>query len=116
MSVNAKFIADFSSFQAAVAQAEVQLRGFEGSAAKVETSLNRMANSLSGTKLIQDATLMAQAVEQIGGPSKLTTNELARLGTQAGEAGEKMKRLRIEGPPGLEAIASADHGATAANA
>src|SRR2546421_8657854 len=112
MSVNAKFIADFELFFAAVQRAEVELRGFEQGAAKVETSLNRMANSLSGTQMIQQATLMAQAVEQIGGPSKLTTNELARLSAKATEAAEKMKRLGIEGPPGLQAIPSATSGAT----
>src|SRR5438128_4038320 len=107
MGVNAKFIADFESFYAAVQKAEVSLRSFETGSAKVETSLNRMANSLSGTKLIQDATVMAQAVEQIGGTSKLTTNELATLGGRANEAVEKMKRLGIEVPPGLQAIALA---------
>ena len=97
--------ADFSSFTRAVDQAQVQLKGFEGNAGKVESSLTRMANSLSGNKLIQDATLMAEAVELVGGASKLTDAELKRLGATAAEAVEKMKRLGMEVPDGLQKIA-----------
>src|SRR5437868_790002 len=104
---NATFVANFDQFFSAVQKAEAQLRDFETGAGKVQSSLDRMANALSGTKLIQDATVMAQAVEQIGGTSKLTTNELATLSGRANEAVEKMKKLGIEVPPGLQAIASA---------
>lgn len=101
----ARFAADFSEFQAACAKADVTLNGFEGNANKVQTSLNRMANSLSGTKLIQDATLMSEAVDRIGGISKLTENELARVSAQAAEAVEKMKALGTDVPPGLQKLA-----------
>src|SRR5437016_5247402 len=114
MGVNAVFRADFESFYAAVQKAEVSLRSFETGSAKVETSLNRMANSLSGTKLIQDATVMAQAVEQIGGTSKLTTNELASLGAKANEAVEKMRKLGIDIPEQLQRLAADTKGATSA--
>jgi hypothetical protein len=97
--------ADFSAFTRAVDSAQVQLKGFEGNAGKVENSLERMANSLSGNKLIQDATLMAEAVELIGGASKLTDAELAKLGRTATEAVEKMKRLGMDVPDGLQKIA-----------
>ena len=97
--------ADFSDFTRAVDQAQVQLKGFEGNAGKVESSLSRMTNSLSGTKLIQDATLMAEAVELIGGASKLTDAELKRLGATAAEAVQKMERLGVDVPDGLRKIA-----------
>jgi hypothetical protein len=78
--------ADFSSFTRAVDESVIKLRGFEGDAGKVGTALNKMGDSLSGRKLIQDALLMAEAVEKIGGASKLTDAELAKLGRTAGEA------------------------------
>ena len=66
---------------------------FEAGSAKVKASLERMETSLSGKKLIQEATLAAEAVERIGGVSGLTEDELQRLGTQAAEATEKMKLM-----------------------
>lgn len=105
MAITGKFIADFTSFQAAVQQAEVSLKGFESGAGKVETSLNRMADSLSGRKLITDAQLMSEAVERIGGTSKLTEQELARVSSTAAQAAEKMRAMGIDVPPGIQAIA-----------
>ena len=99
------FAADFSSFYEACDQAVVKLNSFEDESAKVEKSLTRMANSLSGQKLIQDATLMAEAVERLGGASKLTEDELARVGNKAAEAVEKMKALGIEVPENLAKLA-----------
>jgi hypothetical protein len=112
MAVTAKFAADFSDFQSAVSKAEVSLRGFETGAGRVETSLNKMANSLSGTKLIQDAALMAEAVEKVGGVSKLTENELARVSAQATEAANKLRALGQDVPPGIQKIADATRTAT----
>lgn len=114
MAITGKFIADFSSFQAAVQQAELSLRSFEQGAAKVETSLTRVTNSLSGTKLIQDATVMAEAVDRVGGVSKLTQAELARVGATAAEAVAKMKALGMDVPERLERLASSAQSATPA--
>lgn len=111
----AKFVADFDSFNNAVQSADVKLSGFEGNANKVQTSLNRMANGLSGTKLIQDATLMVAAVEKIGGVSALTEKELAGLGARATEAAEKMRAMGDDVPPGLQKIADAAKDATKAH-
>ena len=61
MAITGTFEADFSSFQQAVADADVSLTGFQANASKVEAGLNRVANSLSGTTVIQNATLMAAA-------------------------------------------------------
>lgn len=105
MAVTAKFIADFSSFNDAVNKAEVELRSFETSAGKVEKSLQRMTDSFSGRKLIADATLMAEAVERVGGTTKLTAQELAKVGSTAAEAAAKMRALGIEVPPGIQKIA-----------
>ncbi|HKC84582.1 MAG TPA: hypothetical protein VKG02_01330, partial [Blastocatellia bacterium] len=97
----------FSSFQDAVAKADLSLKTLADDANKVPASLNKIGSSLSGTKLIQDATLMASAVEKIGGVSKLTANELQSLGSQAAEASAKMRALGLEVPANLQAIADA---------
>ena len=111
MPITGHFLADFSSFQTAVRDAEVRLKSFETGSGKVATSLTRMANSLSGTSLIQSATLMAEAVERVGGVSALTSQELGRVGAKANEATDKMRRMGIEVPPGLQRIADAANAA-----
>ena len=107
MAISGKFVADFSDFQAAVTSAETKLVSFETGANKVQASLERMENSLSGRKMIADATLMAQAVENVGGVSSLTDAELQRLGDSADEAIEKMKRMGVDVPPELQKISTA---------
>lgn len=106
MAITAKFQADFSSFSDAVRKAEVELKSFETGAGRVEKSLNKMVDTFSGRKVIQDATLMAQAVERIGGTSKLTEQELQRLGSAATEAVAKMKALGLDVPANLQKIAT----------
>jgi hypothetical protein len=105
--ISGKFAADFADFYTACTKAEVSLRGFETGAGKVETSLNRMANSLSGTKLIQEATLTAEAIQRLGGVSTLTEKQLMAVGAQAKEALLKLKALGQEAPPGIQKIADA---------
>src|SRR4030095_13529756 len=56
---------------------------------------------------IQDANLMVEAVERIGGASKLTETELARVSAKAAEAAEKMRALGLQVPAGLEKYAGA---------
>lgn len=107
MSISARFEADFASFQSAVKNAETSLKSFETGAGRVETSLNKMVDSLSGRRLVQDATLMAEAVDRIGGVSKLSTSELERMSSKATEAVAKMKALGVDVPVGLQKIA--DH-------
>ncbi len=107
MPINATFRADFSSFTNAVEKAQVDLRSFETGAGKVSTSLTRMSNSLSGTSIVQQASLMAEAVDRVGGVSTLTSKELARVGTVAQEAAEKLKALGQDVPPGIQKIADA---------
>ncbi len=57
---------------------------------------------------------MVKAVEDIGGASKLTEKELARLGATTNEAVEKMKALGMEVPQNLQKIADQTKGATKA--
>jgi len=107
VAISATFSADFSSFNAAIERADVKLRGLDSSSRFVERSLNRMTDNFSGRKLIQEATLMVNAIERIGGTSKLTETELISVGNKAAEAAEKMKRMGVEVPPKLEQLATA---------
>lgn len=105
MAITGRFDADFTSFQAAVEQSIVQLRGFEAGAGKVGTSLNRMVDSFSGRKIISEATLMAEAVDRVGGISKLTEKELARIGATAAEAAAKLRAWGQDVPVGIQKLA-----------
>lgn len=107
MALTGKFIADFESFYAAVQKAEVQLKGLETGAGKVSTSLNRMADSFSGRKVIQDAVLMAEAIERIGGASKLTAAEQTRATSTVEAALAKYRALGQEAPESLQGLSSA---------
>lgn len=106
MAVNAKFSADFSSFNDAIAKADVKLADFSKGANNVERSLNRMVDNFSGRKLIQDASLMMKAIDEIGGSSKLTGSELQSAGAKASEAAAKMKAMGLEVPPGFTKLAT----------
>ena len=107
MAITGKFLADFTAFYAAVQKADVELKGLETGAGRVETSLNRMADSFSGRKLIQDATLAAEAVERIGGATKLTEAEQAKLNALLTEGLAKYKALGLEAPKSMTDLATA---------
>lgn len=107
MALTGTFLADFTQFTSAVSKAEVSLKSFEGNAGKVGTALDKASNSLSGVKIVQQATIAAEAVERIGGVSKLTEKELERLGSTAAEAVAKMRALGHEVPQGIQKIADA---------
>ncbi len=105
--ISATFSADFSGFNAAIEKADVKLRGLDSNAKNVERTLDRMSDSFSGRKIIQDATLAANAVEKIGGLSKLTEQELGRLNATLTEAMAKYKALGVEAPKAMQDIATA---------
>ena len=111
MAITGRFVADFSDFDAACKQAEVELKGLETGSERVEKSLNRMVDQFSGRKLIQDANLMVEAVERLGGASQLTEKELQRVSAKAAEAAEKMRALGMDVPKGLDTLATATKGA-----
>src|SRR5688572_17716340 len=107
MAITGKFEADFSSFHSAVQGAEVKLRSFEDSSAKVGTALNRMTESFSGRKVIQDAELMERAFQELASKGiGLTEKELQRMGATAAEAVVKMKAMGIDVPPGIASLAT----------
>lgn len=109
--ITAKFEADFASFYDAARQAVVELDGMEKGAAKAETRLQSMTDRFSGEKVIQDAQLMTEAIERLGGVSTLTEKELERVGRVTNEAVEKMQAIGLDVPKGMQAVADATKGA-----
>lgn len=107
MAITGTFAADFSNFATAVDNAEVKLRSFQDGSTKVEAALSRMTDSFSGRKLIQDATEMVAAIEKIGGASKLTEQELAKVGKTVEDASAKMRAMGVEVPAGFSKITEA---------
>lgn len=107
MAITAKFQADFSSFSDAVTKAERQLADFSKGAGTVEKSLAKMTDSFSGRKVVQEAALMARAIEDAGGVATLTAKQLEQAGNKAAEAAEKMQKLGIGVPQNLQNIIDA---------
>jgi hypothetical protein len=105
--VNAKFVADFSSFTKAVEDAKVTLGSMEANANKVGKSLNAMVDNFSGRKVIQDAVLMTKAVEDVGGASTLTAKEMAKVNGVVSEAIDKYKALGQSAPKSMTDLADA---------
>jgi hypothetical protein len=112
MAITAKFTADFQSFYDAVKTAEAHLTDFQSGAGRVEKSLNRMVDNFSGRKVIQEATLAAEAIERIGGVSNLTANELADVSAKAEEAVKKLRTMGADAPKNLQDLAAAGNRVT----
>ena len=113
MALTAKFQADFSSFYAAVQKAEASLVGFQQEADDVGKSLDKMADALSGKRLISQATLMVKAVEDIGGASKLTDANLRKVGATVADATQQMERMGMAVPKNFKDITAAAEGVKA---
>ena len=107
MAVSAKFLADFTQFEKAVEQAEKTIEGFGLKATNVSKTLNRFGEEFSGNKIVSQAVSMAEAIDRIGGASKLTEAELQRAGAIAQQAVEKLQALGKDVPKNLEALAAA---------
>lgn len=105
MAITGYFGADFTEFNTAVKAADVELKAFTDDSAKVESQLTRMANTFTGQKIVQEATLMAEAIERVGGVSQLTAAELERVGRTAQEAIAKLKAGGQEVPPEIQKMA-----------
>lgn len=104
MAISAQFVADFAGFKAAVDSADTKLKGFQAGAAQVERQLTRVGDAFSGRKILQEATLATKAVTDIGGVTKLTATEQARLNATVTEAIAKYNALGQQAPADLQKI------------
>lgn len=104
MALTGRFEADFESFYAAVDQADVKLRAFESTSEQVGKSLDAMVNQFSPVKAIEDATLMAEAVERIGGAAKLTKDQLDEVAATIDTATTAASKWGMELPESIQKV------------
>jgi hypothetical protein len=102
----ARFLADFTAFDTAVERSTLKLREFGTAPEKVEKSLSRMVDNFSGRKLIEEATLAAEAVKRIEESGALTGDELRKVSTLAAQAAEKLRLMGKDVPESLSTLAA----------
>lgn len=107
MSWSATFLADFTQWDQALRQAETKLGAFEQSTLKTKNSLQKMVSEFDGTKVIQQAGTMEEAVRRAGGAATLTDRELRKVNDTLQEAIQKYQRMGQDAPAGLRSMADA---------
>lgn len=94
--------------------AELKANLAEGKS-QIETTtaaMTKLAASFSGDRIIQAAHNVTAAVNEIGGVSKLTDAEMARVNSTLEKALDKYRVLGKEAPAGMRELAEATRGAT----
>lgn len=99
--LKAGFDADFGKFLTELDKVQVKLKGFAPETERTSAQLQRMADSLQGHKLAQQAGLAVAAVEKIGGVARLSDRELVRFGSTVDAAVQKLQRMGSDVPPAL---------------
>lgn len=112
MPITGKFEADFSSFVAAVNTAQVSLQGFEADSAKLGKTLGQMADQFSGRKIIEQGAELARLFQTTDDLALLTKSELQQVGVAAAAAADKMERLGLAVPAGLQNLVDTTKEAT----
>lgn len=95
--------ADASEFQSEFDKADK-------TAKRTLQGIQRLANDFSGQRLVNEAAKVTIAVNQVGGASKLTQQELARVGSVVDAAVQKLRLLGQTVPPEIAKLsAEIDH-------
>jgi hypothetical protein len=79
----------------------VNLQTFDRATKTATRSLTREVEQVSGQRLVVEAARMVEAVERIGGASKLTDKELARLSSTLQDVTQKAQRMGETVPPSI---------------
>lgn len=106
-SLSASLSLDVRKFEEGLRTAKVELQTFERAAGAMNRDLKRLLESFSGEKVVIEASRMAEAVERLGGVSKLTEAEQRRVNAAVSEAVSKYRALGQEAPPHLVALQQA---------
>lgn len=106
MAQTAVFAADFTKWNAALANAKDGLKSFEVSSKGVQAQLQRMASSFSGVQIQKQAQLAAAAIEKVGGATKLTASEQTKANAIVQEAIEKYKALGQQAPESVSKLSA----------
>lgn len=101
MALTASLSLDIKAFERGLLTAEAELRTFSNATKSVDKDLRRMLEDFSGEKVRVEAALMAEAVARIGGASKLTEVEQAKLNATVTAAINKYHALGQEAPNDL---------------
>ena len=104
MALTATFAADLSQFSKSLAEAQVELQVFDRATRNATRGLTREIERFSGQQISVEAARMAEAVERVGGVSKLTEAEVARVAGVVDEFAGKMRVLGNEVPPNIAAL------------
>lgn len=102
MALSGTFLADFNAFVIECMKADEGLNQIKLSAAAAEKQIDKLVDDFNGQRVVTEAVAMMQAVERIGGASKLTQAELERVGTKAAEAAAKIRAMGDDVPPILD--------------
>ena len=97
--MKATFEANFSNFNSEVEKSIAKLKEFGLSAEGLNQQLASMTEQLRGDQVVTQAMLMAKAIENVGGVTKLTAKELQTMGNLAKDAQEKLTALGQTTPP-----------------
>ncbi|MGE0460895.1 MAG: hypothetical protein AB7Q16_05960 [Vicinamibacterales bacterium] len=106
MALTATFAADMACFLKSLRDAQVHLQVFDKATKTSFRDLTRTVEQFSGQKIAVEAARIAEAVERIGGVSKLTDNEQRRVNATVTEALAKYKALGQEAPAALQKLAA----------
>lgn len=104
MALTASLLLDIHNFEDNLEKAEVELQTFAKASKNMNRDLTRLFEDFSGEKVKVEAAKMARAIEEIGGASKLTEQEVARASTTIGNALAKYQALGQEAPESLQRL------------
>lgn len=100
----ARFDADFSRFVGELDRVQVKLRSFTPDVDRSQARLSRLADSLQGHKLAEQAAIGAAAIEKIGGASRLSGRDLERFGRLFDQVAEQSQRFGRALPENISRI------------
>lgn len=114
MALQATFSANFTQWDAAIKNAQQNVQAFEFKVQGSQAALQKMVSSFDGSRLIKETTLMAAAVEKIGGVTKLTESEQRKLIATVEEINAKYRALGESAPDNIKKITKELEGTVAA--
>jgi len=107
MALTASLSVDITNFQAGLKRAEVSLQTFDRASKSMNRDLRRLLEDFSGQRVVAEAARMAEAVERVGGASRLTRDEQTRVNRTVEEAIAKYRALGQQAPQAMLDLASA---------
>lgn len=105
MAFNATFTANFKPVEEAVRELTPVFKGVEQDTKKLQSALNKVGTEFDGGKLITQANALVRSIQGLGGASKLTANEQARVNSTLTEALAKYRALGQQAPDALRQLA-----------